>query len=77
MAFCIYIDKLTDTPQEATFRFYDTGSPNEVGELRLDKLNESISMTIPARDALFARAARKVAVAYKAGPLPESLAWES
>ena len=77
MAFYIRIEKLTDTAQEATFRFYDTAYPEEVGELRLNKADEEISMVKPTRQTFFVRAARKVAIAYTAGPLPDFLEWAS
>lgn len=77
MAFYIRIEKLTDTASEATFRFYDTAFPNEAGELQLNKVDESITMLKETRQAFFVRAARKVAVAHKAGPLPNLLEWAS
>ena len=77
MAFYIRIEKLTETAQEATFRFYDTGYPNEAGELRLDKADESITMVKETRQSYFVRAARKVAIAHKAGLLPDFLEWAS
>ncbi len=77
MAFHILIEKLSETDSDATFRFFDSAYPNEVGELRLDKQAESISMTKYTREAFFARAARKVAIAYKSGNLPELLEWTS
>jgi hypothetical protein len=77
MAFYIRIEKLTETAQDATFRFYDTAYPNEAGELRLDKASESITMTKATREAFFTRAARKVAVAHKSGALPDILEWAS
>ena len=77
MAFYIRIEKLEETVSEATFRFYDPAFPNEVGELRLSKVDESITMLKATRQAVFVRAARKVAVAHKAGPLPIFLEWAS
>jgi IS1 family transposase len=77
MAFHILIEKLSETDSDATYRFYDSAFPNEDGELRLDKQTESISMTKNTREVFFARAARKVAVAYRSGNLPELLEWAS
>jgi hypothetical protein len=77
MAFHIHIEKLTETATEATFRFYDTAYPNEVGELQLNKADESITMLKETRQTFFLRAARKVAVAYKTGSLPNFLEWAS
>ena len=77
MAFYIRIEKLTESSQEATFRFYDTAFPDEVGELCLNKLDGEIRLIQPTRGAHDARAARKVAVAHRAGPLPDLLVWAS
>ena len=77
MAFYIRIEKLNETANEATFRFYDTAYPDEAGELRLNKANEEITMIKSTRQAFFVRAARKVAVAHKSGLLPDFLEWAS
>ena len=42
VAFYILIDKVSETEREAFYRFYDTGYPDEIGELRLDKTTETI-----------------------------------
>ncbi len=77
MAFYILIDKISDTEREALFRFYDSAYPDEVGELRLDKVTETIEMTSPCRDAFFSRAATKIAQHFRDGSLPESTCWAS
>jgi len=77
LAFYILIDKISETEREAFFRFYDTAYPDEVGELRLDKVTEAIEMTKPSRDAFFNRAAIKVARHFRDGSLPESTCWAS
>ena len=77
LAFYILIDKISETEREAFFRFHDTAYPDEVGELRLDKVTETIEMTKPSRDAFFNRAAAKVARHFRDGSLPESTCWAS
>lgn len=77
MAFCILIEKISETPTEATFRFYDTGYPEEAGELRLDKSDESITMTKQTRETFFLRAARKVTTHFREGSLPDRMSWAS
>jgi hypothetical protein len=77
LAFYILIDKISESEREAFYRFYDTGYPDEVGELRLDKATGSIEMTKPSRDAFFSRAAVTVARHFRDGNLPESACWAS
>lgn len=77
MAFYILIDKVSETEKEAFYRFYDTGYPDEIGELRLDKTTAAIEMTKPAREVLFNRAAAKIARHFRDGSLPESTCWAS
>lgn len=77
MAFYIRIEKLTDTECNATFRFFDTAYPDEVGELRLNKETDEVEMTKQSRKAFFLRASRKVSVAHKLGELPILIEWAS
>ncbi len=77
MAFYIRIEKQAESDAEATFLFYDTAYPNEAGELRLDKVGGSVTMTKTTREAFFARAARNVLLAHQAGPIPSLLEWAS
>ena len=77
MAFYILIDKISETESEAFYRFYDTGYPDEIGELRLDKATETIEMTKPSREAFFNRASTKIARHFRDGSLPESTCWAS
>jgi hypothetical protein len=77
VAFHILIEKISETDKEAHYRFYDTAYPAEVGELRLDKITESIEMTKPSREVFFSRAATKIAHHFRGGSLPESTCWAS
>lgn len=77
MAFHIRIEKLMESDAEALFRFFDTAYPDEIGELRLDKVSGNVTMTKNCRDAFFHRAARKVKLAHEAGQLPELMTWAS
>lgn len=77
MAFYILIEKIAESDTEATFWFFDTGYPNEVGELRLYKSDARITMTKPTREAFFFRAAQKVAKHHREGNLPQEMCWGS
>lgn len=77
MAFYIRVEKLTDTERDATFRFFDPASPDEVGELRLTKATGEIAMTKKTQQTFFVRALRKVSDAHKLGELPTLLEWAS
>jgi hypothetical protein len=77
VAFYILIEKIGESDTEATFRFFDTGYPDEVGELRLDKSDARITMTKPTREAFFMRAAQKVSKHHREGHLPQEMCWAS
>ena len=77
MAFYILITKIAESESEAIYTFYDTADPNEAGELCLDKIEGTIRMTKPVREALFLRASRKITVSFAKGELPETLCWAS
>lgn len=77
MAFYILIEKVSESDVEATYSFYDTAFPDEPGELRLDKIDGTIAMTKPTREAFFSRAATKVARCYVNGKMEDRLCWAS
>jgi hypothetical protein len=77
MAFYIIIEKIAETDAAVHYRFYDTGFPDEVGELRLDKRTESIEMIQRTRQAFFHRAAAKISRHFRDGVLPDQTFWAS
>ena len=77
MAFYILIDKISETESDVHYRFYDTAFPDEAGELRLNKLTETIEMIKTTRETFFNRAATKIARHFRDGNLPDSTYWAS
>lgn len=77
MAFHIIINKISETPADATYRFYDTAYPAEEGEFLLDKESGAITVTKPTREVWFTRAAMKISRYFRDGNIPDSAEWAS
>ncbi|WNZ56013.1 hypothetical protein QT397_24755 [Microbulbifer sp. MKSA007] len=77
MAFYILINKIEESETEATYSFYDSAYPNDVGELSIDKSNGETSHTKGSNEQYYMRAATKVRKSFKSGELPNQLEWAS
>ncbi|WP_343742079.1 hypothetical protein [Herbaspirillum huttiense] len=77
MAFHIIINKISETSEHATYRFYDTGYPAEEGEFLLDKESGAITLTKRTREVWFTRAAAKISRSFRDGDTPDSAEWAS
>ena len=79
MAFCIFINKVSETADEAIYEFWEEEA--DVGCLKLDKI---AGMTFELRqissanaEAIFTRASWKVLQHFLAGEFPEKTCWAS
>lgn len=79
MAFCIEIEKISETVNETIYEFFDMATGK--GRLRLDKASGEVTEVAAApgdgQGHRFQRAAVKVLRHWKEGQLPEKTCWAS
>jgi len=79
MAFCIQINKVSETEDWVDYEFWE--SENDVGCLRLDrkagKVNELLEIKAANAEAVFTRAIWKILQHFLANEFPDKTCWES